>query len=506
MIFKISGRFCVLAVAIAGASLLVGCSDSTSGSDAGSLSSTASSGSLLGASSSSAAVAPSWCDTPGNCGTFVDTRPDANGREYRWTKINGVVWMAENLDYGVLNTLGNYEWDDYVAEKKCADNLEANCRRFGALYSWAEANGLPKVCNGFSCAAGGQGICPVGWHVPGNGCELLMYLDTLDARDGVGDGADRWWGSDYCQMGSPLARVGNLDSALNTRFAFGILVEDSAGSSWWTDRQSHWAGDEGYAWYLFQEYMYEQGYYSKKPYSKHLRCVKDTSFFDIPNSSATGVSSSAGELPVADWCATPGNCGTFTDMRPEANNRSYRWTKIGGQTWMAENLAYPSTYCTEDSDTSCITSSGPYRWIEAMALPYDCRYHSNFDIPALGQDSCVVDDRIQYQGICPAGWHLPGKGSWETLRRAADNLNGGLPYDESQDLKDSVGWLPPLVQGSNGFAFSGQSDLWLAMGEYSPTGNVVYGYAARLDPVMLTSDVEVRKSDWVQVRCVKDEL
>jgi hypothetical protein len=56
--------------------------------------------------------------------------------------------------------------------------------------------------------------------------------------------------------------------------------------------------------------------------------------------------------PMLSWsahCLVPGNCGTFSDSR-ETPAKQYKWTKIGTQTWMAENqtnrLPRPSTMYT----------------------------------------------------------------------------------------------------------------------------------------------------------------
>lgn len=56
--------------------------------------------------------------------------------------------------------------------------------------------------------------------------------------------------------------------------------------------------------------------------------------------------------PMLSWsahCLVPGNCGTFSDSR-ETPAKQYKWTKIGTQTWMAENQTYrlprPSTMYT----------------------------------------------------------------------------------------------------------------------------------------------------------------
>ncbi len=60
------------------------------------------------------------------------------GKTYQTVRINGLTWMAENLDYEVPDS-----W--------CYDNDPANCRKYGRLYTWAAAKQ--------ACAA-------VGWRLP----------------------------------------------------------------------------------------------------------------------------------------------------------------------------------------------------------------------------------------------------------------------------------------------------------------------------------------------------
>lgn len=172
-------------------------------------------------------------------------------------------------------------------------------------------------------------------------------------------------------------------------------------------------------------------------------------------SSSTITSSSAIQYPIApqaaDWCAAAeGNCGTIVDAR---DNRTYKWTKIASQTWMAENLKYTgaetgtrvgkcpgivSADSTGDHE-SCETYGRQYTWYELNKTTY-----------LANEDP---------QGICPDGWKVPRADDWTYLGSNLRTLNS-LKWSDgtSQFLKatntGNNAWDNAKYNAGNPYQFS----------------------------------------------------
>lgn len=90
-------------------------------------------------------------------GVLTDARDQ---KSYRTVTINGKRWMAENLDF---DTAGSWP----------AGNDADTASKYGRLYTWSAAMGLPPSCDTMVCAMRTdtvfQGACPTGWHVPNTG-------------------------------------------------------------------------------------------------------------------------------------------------------------------------------------------------------------------------------------------------------------------------------------------------------------------------------------------------
>ena len=109
------------------------------------------------------------------------------------TFIDSFTVMAQNLNYAdtTIDSTTNV-FDDSKVEKRCYQDDPWYCDNyFGALYTWSEALGLPKVCDSVGVAddsrcniklgydAKVQGVCPEGWHVM-NEAEWKHYSAPRD--------------------------------------------------------------------------------------------------------------------------------------------------------------------------------------------------------------------------------------------------------------------------------------------------------------------------------------
>ena len=190
-------------------------------------------------------------------GSLTDSR---DGKKYRTVQIGTQTWMAENLNY---NAGGG---------SVCFNDKSSNCDRYGRLYNWATAMGLPSSCNSTSCAnqvqANHRGICPAGWHVPSD-AEWTTLTNFVGSNAGTKLKARGGW---YYESN------GTDDfgfSALPGGYRYSDGDFDSAGNvgHWWSATENDATDARG-------RYMNNYGSYANeiwdyKAIQLSLRCLQD---------------------------------------------------------------------------------------------------------------------------------------------------------------------------------------------------------------------------------------
>jgi uncharacterized protein (TIGR02145 family) len=86
------------------------------------------------------------------------------GERYRTVEIGGRCWFADNL-----------KRTPSVGSWKCYNESQANCDKYGRLYNYEAVAG--QAYSDLTGSEKFRGICPTGWHVPGN----QEWLDLLTA-------------------------------------------------------------------------------------------------------------------------------------------------------------------------------------------------------------------------------------------------------------------------------------------------------------------------------------
>lgn len=211
--------------------------------------------------SSSDEIAISFIPLSRNACPNAPTVTDADGNIYPTVQIGDRCWMAKNLNVGryVTSTVRNSEHsnlaDNSIIEKYCFENNIENCRLYGGLYDWDEAMGYSTVENT-------QGICPEGWHIPGNSdwANLSLFYKLGDAGEqmkvGGSSGFEGYFAGDRHAMGE--------------FYAFG------AGGYWW---QSASYNDNGLDEGVLREIAVCKTTLAKSHFTKKtglsVRCVKN---------------------------------------------------------------------------------------------------------------------------------------------------------------------------------------------------------------------------------------
>jgi uncharacterized protein (TIGR02145 family) len=175
-------------------------------------------------------------------GAFTDSR---DGKTYKWVKIGGQVWMAENLNYAT--STGSW----------CYENKGEYCKTHGRLYDWKTA----------------KTACPAGWRLPSD-AEWTILITFLGGKDEAG-GKMKEGGTSHWKSPNTGATNSSGFSGLpgGARSGSGGFSDVGYYGCWWSSTE----GSSASAWKRYLGYASGSVYHynSDKECGFSVRCLRD---------------------------------------------------------------------------------------------------------------------------------------------------------------------------------------------------------------------------------------
>ncbi len=200
---------------------------------------------------------------------------DIEGNEYQTVIIGEQVWMAENLrstvyadSTGMIAGSGNISGDYSTRYYFAYNDNSSLAETYGRLYTWAAVMKGEAAID--ANPSGVQGVCPDGWHVPGDSewKELESYLGMTFDLDIYG-----WRGTD---QGTQLKEGGSsgFEATMSGQRTYTGYYQDldSFGKYWSTTDD---LGTNAYYRQLDAGDTRVRRSAADKCYSLSVRCVKD---------------------------------------------------------------------------------------------------------------------------------------------------------------------------------------------------------------------------------------
>lgn len=196
--------------------------------------------------------------------------------------------------------------------------------------------------------------------------------------------------------------------------------------------------------------------------------------------------------------------GTFTDPR---DSKVYKWTTIGTQIWMAENLAYlPSV---SPSSVGSITVPYYYVFNYQNTVVVTAKNTSNYSTYG------VLYNWEAAKTACPEGWHLPANSAITKLVNYVGSTPGGKLKEAGTQHWESPNFgatnaseFKALGSGirtinANGWFsdFNKLSRFWTSTTAGSSES---YMFGLFYDVAIANNGVTANRADGYSVRCIKD--
>jgi uncharacterized protein (TIGR02145 family) len=191
------------------------------------------------------------------------------------------------------------------------------------------------------------------------------------------------------------------------------------------------------------------------------------------------------------------------------DGNNYAVVKIGGQTWMAENLK--TTHRSDGEPLSSIT--GNLDWQFSYAQSY-CWYSNNESTYKNTYGALYNWYAVNSGYLCPAGWHLPFESEWTVLNDYLAGTNVGNKLKETgighwtsggAGVTNETGFtaLPGGFRNSNGsFAGLGTHNYYWSSTEISDAESKSHYLVYDASDMTAASGV---KQAGYSVRCIKNE-
>lgn len=466
------------------------------------------------------------------CGCLAPVTYD--GYTYPTVQIGSQCWLRENLKAGTMinvNTGGHLQTNNGIIEKYCYDNNPANCDTYGGLYEWNEA--MQYVTDD-----GAQGICPPGWHIPGDN-EWKILEGTVDSQYPVGDPEWDRTGVRGSDAGSNLkTTAGWQDGGNGTnlsgfsgmpaghRYDNGFYELGSWGQFWTSTPVQYYVSWHRYLTYYFDGVFRTEYVGGDNGFS--VRCIRGCwpeptqanagpDQLNVPGTIAT-MAANTPTYGSGVWSIVSGTGGTFVDpWSPSAefqgmagNEYLLSWTITTDCGSTADTVVIRFFTCgdelVDNRDGQGYTTAmiGTQCWMTknlnvggvtpGIFDQYDDGYIAKYCYDD-NEDNCDIygglyqwNEAMDYmtgegaQGICPQGWHVPTDGEFTAL----SNFLGG--HDQAGGKMKSTGtieegtglWRTPNTGATNesGFASLPAGCRWSNNGSFIDKERYAYYWSS----------------------------
>ena len=315
-------------------------------------------------------LSPSMALAASELGSFTDPR---DGKNYKTVKIGVQTWMAENLNYKMK---GSYDRD-----------IHGKRAKYGRYYEWGAA----------------MKACPAGWHLPNRTEWKLLDLSIYGEESRVYNGYNFYgyklkstteWKYDYWNEGTDDYGFSAYPAG---EYYDGNIYDEKKHTWFWSSTKATKATDYNRNSSNRDSIVvaYVAGLRYDKSFLYYGQNVTDTRYerYKVDSRGYEAIEADRGySVRCVQNVENAVSIGSFEDSR---DGKKYKTTKIGEQVWMAENLNYwtGSSECYDNNSKNCDQYGRLYDFKTALKA-------------------------------CPAGWHLPSKEEWRSLREFIGHMGG----------------------------------------------------------------------------------